>query len=87
MRESAADTDADAVRLRLDTDAQAVQIATVHAAKGLEYGVVLLPCAASGHAPNGNGKKPALTWYHEGDKACVTVGKEFESGIEARAQQ
>ncbi|MGH8213868.1 MAG: PD-(D/E)XK nuclease family protein, partial [Rhodanobacteraceae bacterium] len=87
LRESADDTDADAVRLRLDTDAQAVQIATVHAAKGLEYGVVLLPCAASGHAATGNGKKPALTWYHEGDTACVAVGDRIDPAIEARARQ
>ena len=87
LRESAADTDADAVRLRLDTDAQAVQIATVHAAKGLEYGVVLLPCAASGHTTNGNGRKPALTWYHDGDAACVVVGNEIASEIATRAGQ
>ncbi|HET9835679.1 MAG TPA: UvrD-helicase domain-containing protein [Rhodanobacteraceae bacterium] len=87
LRESAADTDADAVRLRLDTDAQAVQIATVHAAKGLEYGVVLLPCAASGYSPNGNGKKPALTWYHEGDKACVAVGNGIAADIQTRARR
>jgi exodeoxyribonuclease V beta subunit len=87
LRESAGDTDADAVRLRLDTDAQAVQIATVHAAKGLEYGVVLLPCAASGYAPGKNGRKPALTWYHEGDKACVALGNEVAAEIEASAKR
>lgn len=87
LRENADDTDADAVRLRLDTDAQAVQIATVHAAKGLEYGVVLLPYAASGHATNGNGKKPVLTWYHEGDRACVAVGNEIASVVETRSRQ
>ncbi|MGN6730113.1 MAG: exodeoxyribonuclease V subunit beta [Rhodanobacteraceae bacterium] len=87
LRESAADTDADAVRLRLDTDAQAVQIATVHAAKGLEYGVVLLPCAASGHGNGGNGRKPALTWYHEGDTACVAVGNGIAADVQARARQ
>jgi exodeoxyribonuclease V beta subunit len=87
LRESAGDTDADAVRLRLDTDAQAVQIATVHAAKGLEYGVVLLPCAASGHASKKNGKKPALTWYHEGDTAYVAVGNEISPEMEMRAQE
>jgi exodeoxyribonuclease V beta subunit len=87
LRESAGDTDADAVRLRLDTDAQAVQIATLHAAKGLEYGVVLLPCAAWGRATNGNGKRPALSWYHEGDKACVAVGREIAPEIEARSRR
>ncbi|HVX06015.1 MAG TPA: UvrD-helicase domain-containing protein, partial [Rhodanobacteraceae bacterium] len=87
LRESAGDTDADAVRLRLDTDAQAVQIATVHAAKGLEYGVVLLPCAASGHSPAKNGRKPALTWYHEGDLARVAVGNKVDAQIEAVARR
>lgn len=87
LRESTSDTDSDAVRLRLDTDAQAVQIATVHAAKGLEYGVVLLPCAVSGRPANGHGKKPALTWYHEGDAACVSVGNELPSDVEARARR
>jgi exodeoxyribonuclease V beta subunit len=87
LRESAGDTDADAVRLRLDTDAQAVQIATVHAAKGLEYGVVLLPCATSGYGTNGNGKKPALTWYHDGDAACVAVGDGLAPEVETRARQ
>jgi exodeoxyribonuclease V beta subunit len=87
LRRSADDTDADAVRLRLDTDAQAVQVATVHAAKGLEYSVVLLPCAASGHASNKNGRKPALTWYHQGNTACVTIGNEIDPAIETRARQ
>jgi len=87
LREDTGDTDADAVRLRLDTDAQAVQIATVHAAKGLEYGVVLLPCAASGHASNKNGKRPALAWYHDGDTACVAVGEAIAPEVEARAKE
>ncbi|MGN6313545.1 MAG: exodeoxyribonuclease V subunit beta [Rhodanobacteraceae bacterium] len=87
LRESTGDTDADAVRLRLDTDAQAVQIATVHAAKGLEYGVVLLPCAASGRGTNGNGKKLALTWYHEDDSACVAAGSGLTPEVETRARR
>ncbi|MGH8192428.1 MAG: UvrD-helicase domain-containing protein, partial [Rhodanobacteraceae bacterium] len=81
------DADADAVRLRLDTDAQAVQIATVHAAKGLEYGVVLLPCAASGHAAANHGRKPALAWYHDGDAARVAAGDRIAPDIDARARQ
>ncbi|HET7223407.1 MAG TPA: 3'-5' exonuclease, partial [Rhodanobacteraceae bacterium] len=87
LRESASDTDSDAVRLRLDTDAQAVQVATVHAAKGLEYGVVLLPCAASGHAASAHGNRPPLVWYHDGDAACVAVGKQVAPDIEAHAQR
>ncbi|HEX7369264.1 MAG TPA: UvrD-helicase domain-containing protein [Rhodanobacteraceae bacterium] len=87
LRENTSDTDADAVRLRLDNDAQAVQIATVHAAKGLEYGVVLLPCVASGRAARSKGKQPALTWYHEGNTACVAVGHAVEAEIESRARE
>jgi exodeoxyribonuclease V beta subunit len=87
IRESGNDTDADAVRLRLDTDAQAVQIATVHAAKGLEYSVVLLPCAVSGHGNGGSGRKPALTWHHEGDRACVAVGSGVAAEIETLAHR
>jgi exodeoxyribonuclease V beta subunit len=87
LRDSTGDTDADAVRLRLDTDAQAVQIATLHSAKGLEYGVVLLPYAVSGHIPGSSGKKPALTWYHDGNLACVAVGNVMAPGIEERARQ
>jgi len=86
LRENAADTDADAVRLRLDTDRQAVQIATLHAAKGLEYSVVFLPCAAAGFAPGKmQGNWPALTWYHADDRACVAVGDETDPAIGRRA--
>ncbi len=36
-------TDEEERTVRLETDADAVQVATIHASKGLEYGVVLLP--------------------------------------------
>jgi exodeoxyribonuclease V beta subunit len=85
--EDVGDTDADALRLRLDTDAQAVQISTVHAAKGLEYDVVLLPYAISGRASSRNGKQPALAWYHDHDLACVAVGDDVASEIAARAHR
>lgn len=87
LREDAGDTDADALRLRLDTDAEAVQISTVHAAKGLEYDVVLLPYALSGHASGSNGKQPVLTWYHDNDAACVAVGAAVAPEIVARARR
>ncbi len=35
--------DSEATELRLESDAQAVQIATVHKSKGLEYGIVFCP--------------------------------------------
>ncbi len=37
-------TDGDRRELRLETDAQAVQIVTIHKAKGLEYGIVFCNC-------------------------------------------
>ena len=73
--EAGDDSDADSARLRLDTDADAVTVSTVHAAKGLEYDVVLLPCAGLAKDPS---KKPAgvaLHWYHDGKgDACVALG-------------
>ncbi len=46
---------------RLESDAQAVRIETVHASKGLEYGHVLLPFTWDARAPtNGSNKGPIL---------------------------
>jgi len=42
-RDKAEDDDPDAVKRRVDSDEAAVQIMTVHAAKGLEFGVVCCP--------------------------------------------
>ena len=68
--------DADAARLRLDTDADAVTISTVHAAKGLEYEVVLIPYAVLGRDPGKQDKRPPLHWYHDDANAAhVAVGK------------
>jgi exodeoxyribonuclease V beta subunit len=39
------EADADARRVRLESDARRVQVMTVHAAKGLEFGIVFLPLA------------------------------------------
>ena len=46
---------------RLESDAQAVRIETVHASKGLQYGHVLLPFTWDSRAPaNGKNKGPIL---------------------------
>ncbi len=77
---------ADADRLRLESDADAVTVSTVHAAKGLEYAVVLLPYAGIGHAPDTRGKQPALAWYHDDDgDARVAVGPAPEP-VQSRAR-
>jgi exodeoxyribonuclease V beta subunit len=85
VRVEAAD-DADAARLRLDTDADAVTVATVHAAKGLEYDVVLVPFAVLGRDPNGKrDDRPPLRWYHDGNAARVAIGNGASQLVVERA--
>jgi exodeoxyribonuclease V beta subunit len=79
--------DADSARLRLDTDADAVTVATVHAAKGLEYSVVLVPYAALGRNPAGKqGARPALCWHHAGNAARVAIGSGASDAVHQRAR-
>jgi exodeoxyribonuclease V beta subunit len=78
--------DADAARLRLDTDADAVTISTVHAAKGLEYEVVLVPYAVLGRDPGKQDKRPPLHWYHDDANAAhVAIGAGADRDITRHA--
>jgi exodeoxyribonuclease V beta subunit len=78
--------DADAARLRLDTDADAVTISTVHAAKGLEYEVVVVPYAVLGRDPGRQDKRPPLHWYHDDANAAhVAIGSGASRDITQRA--
>jgi exodeoxyribonuclease V beta subunit len=78
--------DADAERLRLDTDADAVTIATVHAAKGLEYEVVLVPYAVLARDPGKPDKCPPLHWYHDDANAArVAIGTGASPDVMQRA--
>lgn len=79
------EVDSDNARLRLETDAHAVQIATIHAAKGLEYGVVLLPYALLGRKPANRNHWPALHWYHDGDRAHVAIGEDVALDVAEEA--
>ncbi len=55
---------------RLDSDAAAVQLVTIHASKGLEYPVVYLPAVADRHVPD-----PDLPRFHDADgRRCRNVG-------------
>ncbi|MBB1161771.1 UvrD-helicase domain-containing protein [Aquariibacter albus] len=54
--------DADARRLRLESDADRVQVVTVHKSKGLEYPLVFLPFAAFFRAEKPGGAQP-LRWH------------------------
>ena len=55
---------------RLDSDAAAVQLVTIHASKGLEYPVVYLPALADRNVP-----KPTTPLFHDADgRRCLDVG-------------
>ena len=55
---------------RLDSDAAAVQLVTIHASKGLQYPVVYLPSLADRYVP-----KPTPPLFHDDDgRRCLDVG-------------
>ena len=55
---------------RLDSDAAAVQLVTIHASKGLEYPVVYLPALADRFVPT-----PTRPLFHDADgQRCLDVG-------------
>ncbi|MDN4172031.1 UvrD-helicase domain-containing protein [Nocardioides sp. SOB77] len=55
---------------RLDSDAAAVQLVTIHASKGLEYPVVYLPALADRNVP-----KPSTPLFHDAEgRRCLAVG-------------
>ncbi|GAA1151190.1 UvrD-helicase domain-containing protein [Nocardioides aquiterrae] len=55
---------------RLDSDAAAVQLVTIHASKGLEYPVVYLPALADRFVP-----KPTRPLFHDDEGIrCLNVG-------------
>ncbi|MCM6772259.1 UvrD-helicase domain-containing protein [Nocardia sp. CDC159] len=68
---------------RLDRDAAAVQIATVHASKGLEFPVVYLPFAwDSAKNPN-----PATLLFHDGPDRVLDVGGPEAPGYAERKRR
>ncbi|WP_462329609.1 exodeoxyribonuclease V subunit beta [Thiohalocapsa halophila] len=72
-REQGAEQAGDELQLRLESDADLVQIVTMHSAKGLQYPVVFLPdlwnCKAT------NPKHPLR--FHRGDDApCIDIGSD-----------
>ncbi|MGK2874243.1 MAG: UvrD-helicase domain-containing protein [Nocardioides sp.] len=61
---------------RLDSDALAVQLVTIHASKGLQYPVVYLPSLADRWV-----RTPPMPMYHDLDgRRCVWVGEDDGPG-------
>jgi exodeoxyribonuclease V beta subunit len=55
---------------RLDSDAAAVQLVTIHASKGLQYPVVYLPTLGDRHVPD-----PSRPLFHDAEeRRCLDVG-------------
>lgn len=67
---------------RLETDRHAVQVMTVHKAKGLQFPVVLLPEAADLWVPDED--NDASLAYHEGTRRVLDVGGRDAPGRDGR---
>lgn len=82
-RENDPQTDED--ELRLETDAEAVQIITIHKSKGLEYGIVFCPFLWSARPPATSG--PVLA-HMNGELVCDYGSADYALALEqARREQ
>jgi len=74
-RAAAGDGEDDAEALRLESDARAVQLVTIHKSKGLEYPVTLVPFGWADREPSDRGEP--LRWH-------AVVGEAPDSRMELR---
>lgn len=78
------EADVDARRMRLESDARRVQVMTVHAAKGLEFGIVFLPLAFR-HGLNDQWRKHPLVRVPDPDSKLGRL--DLPDAVRARAEQ
>ena len=71
LAEHVADPPTNEQILRLESDAELIQVVTIHSAKGLEYPVVVLPFVSHWSEVSGRHKE-AL--YHSGDAVQLEIG-------------
>lgn len=68
---------------RLDSDADAVHLATIHASKGLQYPVVMLPFVADRWLP-----RPDVLHFHREDRTrCLDIGITSDGGRADRLER
>ena len=85
LRSERAGADASSERTRrLDTDAAAVQIMTIHGSKGLQYPIVYLPTAFNSWSP----EAPAAVLFHTDlGRRCLDVGGNASADTRMRSQE
>ncbi|MBI4701604.1 MAG: UvrD-helicase domain-containing protein, partial [Deltaproteobacteria bacterium] len=79
------DTEAEVAELRLESDALAVKVATLHKSKGLQYRVVLLPYLWDGALLQAKDKQVLL--FHEGEKADGALRIDLRTDCESEPKR
>lgn len=68
---------------RLDSDADAVHLATIHSSKGLQYPIVMLPFVADRWVP-----RPDVLHFHRADRTrCLDIGITSDDGRSDRVDR
>ena len=68
---------------RLDSDADAVHLSTIHASKGLQYPIVMLPFVCDRWLP-----RPDVLHFHRADRTrCLDIGISSDEGRHGRLER